>query len=406
MSMESVVAPQVGESIKEVRILSWKKGHGDVVRSGDVLLEIETDKASVEVSAQHSGKLEILKQAEETVLVGSVLGKIDTSVKAGVAANSSTASSSPTQAMPVPTKSPTLSSLSPGGGVSTPQSTGQSRRDKDSFLTESSAPQSTTQSMSIASIRPGVAAATPAQIPQKQDPEHLIAGESRKALSRIRIKIAENLVRAQNEFAILTTFNEVDLTKVMEVRAKHKDDVKKKHGVGLGFMSFFTRATCLALKEQPLLNASIDGTDMILRDFVNMGIAVGTERGLVVPVVRSADKMTFVEIEKAIAAFADKAKNNKISIDDMSGGTFTISNGGVYGSMLSTPILNPPQSGILGMHNIMKRPIVIDDKIEIRPMMYLALSYDHRIVDGKEAVTFLVNIKKRLENPTELGLDF
>jgi 2-oxoglutarate dehydrogenase E2 component (dihydrolipoamide succinyltransferase) len=171
-------------------------------------------------------------------------------------------------------------------------------------------------------------------------------------------------------------------------------------------MSFFTRACCLALKDQPLLNASIDGTDMILRDFVNMGVAVGTDRGLVVPVLRNADKLSFAQIEQSIAAFADKAKNNKLSIDDMSGGTFTISNGGVYGSLLSTPILNPPQSGILGMHNIVKRPIVVNDKIEIRPMMYLALSYDHRIVDGKEAVSFLVNIKKRLENPTELNLDF
>jgi 2-oxoglutarate dehydrogenase E2 component (dihydrolipoamide succinyltransferase) len=171
-------------------------------------------------------------------------------------------------------------------------------------------------------------------------------------------------------------------------------------------MSFFTRACCLALKDQPLLNASIDGTDMILRDFVNMGVAVGTDRGLVVPVLRNADKLSFAQIEQSIAAFADKAKNNKLSIDDMSGGTFTISNGGVYGSLLSTPILNPPQSGILGMHNIVKRPIVVNDKVEIRPMMYLALSYDHRIVDGKEAVSFLVNIKKRLENPSELNLDF
>ncbi len=387
MSFESVLAPQVGESIKEVRILSWKKGSGDLVRSGEVLLEIETDKASVEVAAPFSGKLEITKAAEETVLVGSVIGKIDTSVKveAGAAAASSSTPSAPAKASP----SPSLSngSASPSGTI---------RKDKDSFLAEVS---TTAPSVSSSPSTPRSPAAT-------HVPEKLIPGETRKALSRLRLKIAENLVRAQNEFAILTTFNEVDLTQVGELRAKHKDDFKKKNGVGLGYMSFFTRACCLALKDQPLLNASIDGTDMILRDFVNMGVAVGTDRGLVVPVLRNADKLSFAQIEQSIAAFADKAKNNKLSIDDMSGGTFTISNGGVYGSLLSTPILNPPQSGILGMHNIVKRPIVVNDKIEIRPMMYLALSYDHRIVDGKEAVSFLVNIKKRLENPTELNLDF
>jgi 2-oxoglutarate dehydrogenase E2 component (dihydrolipoamide succinyltransferase) len=387
MSFESVLAPQVGESIKEVRILSWKKGSGDLVRSGEVLLEIETDKASVEVAAPFSGKLEITKAAEETVLVGSVIGKIDTSVKveAGAATVSSSTPSVPAKASP----SPTLSN----GSAS---SSGTIRKDKDSFLAEVS---TNTPSVSSSPSIPRSPAAT-------HVPEKLIPGETRKALSRLRLKIAENLVRAQNEFAILTTFNEVDLTQVGDIRAKHKDDFKKKNGVGLGYMSFFTRACCLALKDQPLLNASIDGTDMILRDFVNMGVAVGTDRGLVVPVLRNADKLSFAQIEQSIAAFADKAKNNKLSIDDMSGGTFTISNGGVYGSLLSTPILNPPQSGILGMHNIVKRPIVVNDKIEIRPMMYLALSYDHRIVDGKEAVSFLVNIKKRLENPTELNLDF
>ena len=390
MSLESVLAPQVGESIKEVRILSWKKGTGDLVRSGEVLLEIETDKASVEVAAPYSGKLEITKAAEETVLVGSVIGKIDTSVK--VEAGAATTTSSPASS---PTKTSSTSTLSNGNGL------GNIRKDKDSFLAEVS---TSTPTAAYSTSTTTQAAAKSVAVPHV--PEKLVPGETRKALSRLRLKIAENLVRAQNEFAILTTFNEVDLTQVGELRAKHKDDFKKKHGVGLGYMSFFTRACCLALKDQPLLNASIDGTDMILRDFVNMGVAVGTDRGLVVPVLRNADKLSFAQIEQSIAAFADKAKNNKLSIDDMSGGTFTISNGGVYGSLLSTPILNPPQSGILGMHNIVKRPIVVNDKIEIRPMMYLALSYDHRIVDGKEAVSFLVNIKKRLENPSELNLDF
>ena len=384
MSLETVVAPQVGESIKEVRILNWKKNSGDLVKSGEILLEIETDKASVEVAAQYSGKLQIIKNAEETVPVGAVLGNIDTSVKV----EGGVAKAAPTPILASNLTSPATSPVAANGT--------QVRRDKDSFLSEASSfspasPQATT-SKNITSTQ--------------NSPEKLLSGETRKPLSRLRLKIAENLVRAQNEFAILTTFNEVDLTQVMELRAKQKDTFKQKNGVSLGFMSFFTRACCLALKDQPLLNSSIDGTDMIQRDFVNMGIAVGTERGLVVPVLKNADKMTFAEIEKGIAAFAEKAKNNKISIEDMSGGTFTISNGGVYGSLLSTPILNPPQSGILGMHNIVKRPMVIDDKVVIRPMMYLALSYDHRIVDGKEAVTFLVNIKKRLENPKDLNLDF
>jgi 2-oxoglutarate dehydrogenase E2 component (dihydrolipoamide succinyltransferase) len=375
-----------------------------------VLLEIETDKASVEISAQASGKLQIIKKAEETVPVGSLLGNIDTSVKvAGAAAPASdkVKEGEKTAAMPLPqSNGSTRVNTAVNNTAMASQTASPTRRDRDAFLQEASVTVSSTPTLvpTTSTLVP------PAQQNQKTTnaslPEKLVGGETRKALSRLRIKIAENLVKAQNEFAILTTFNEVDLTQVTELRAKNKDSFKKKHGVGLGFMSFFTRACCLGLKEQPLLNASIDGTDMILRDFVNMGIAVGTERGLVVPVVRNADKMTFAEIELAILAYAEKAKNNKLSIEDMSGGTFTISNGGVYGSMLSTPILNPPQSGILGMHNIMKRPIVVNDKIEIRPMMYLALSYDHRIVDGKEAVTFLVALKKRLENPTELQLDF
>lgn len=389
MSMETVVAPQVGESIKEVRILNWKRNSGDIVRSGEVLLEIETDKASVEVAAPHSGKLEIVKAAEETVAVGSVVGKIDTSV----AAEQSSRKPNDTS-----TSIPTSQVAPRAVAAEQPKPVGQIRKSKDSFLTDASSKATVVQTSSAAPA----ASSTVAKAVQ----EKLVSGETRKPLSRLRLKIAENLVRAQNEFAILTTFNEVDLSKVIELRTKHKDSFKKKNGVGLGFMSFFTRATCLAIKDQPLLNASIDGTDMILRDFVNIGVAVGSERGLVVPVIRNAQKMSFAEIEKNIASYGEKAKAGKLSIEDMNGGTFTISNGGVYGSLLSTPILNPPQSGILGMHNIVKRAMVIEDKIEIRPMMYLALSYDHRIVDGKEAVTFLVKIKALLENPVDLGLDF
>jgi 2-oxoglutarate dehydrogenase E2 component (dihydrolipoamide succinyltransferase) len=231
-------------------------------------------------------------------------------------------------------------------------------------------------------------------------------GDRRVPMPSIRKRIAERLVFAQHTAAILTTFNEVDMKPVQDVRAKHKDAFEKKYGVKLSFMSFFTRACTLALKELPAVNASIDGTDIVYHDYADIGVAVGTERGLVVPVVRGADKLDFAGIEKGIGELALKARNNKLSIADMSGGTFTISNGGTYGSLLSTPILNPPQSGILGMHKIMDRPVAINGKVEIRPMMYLALSYDHRIIDGKEAVTFLVRVKDLLENPEKLGLDF
>ena len=241
-----------------------------------------------------------------------------------------------------------------------------------------------------------------AALPKTQDK----AGDRRVPMPMIRQRIAERLVFAQHTAAILTTFNEVDMKPVMDMRTQHKDAFEKKYGVKLSFMSFFTRACCLALKQLPAVNAAIDGKDFVYHDYCDIGVAVGTERGLVVPVIRGAEKMNFAEIEKGIGELALKARNNKLSIADMSGGTFTISNGGTYGSLLSTPILNPPQSGILGMHKIMDRAIVINGKVEVRPMMYLALSYDHRIIDGKEAVTFLVAVKDLLENPTKLGLDF
>jgi 2-oxoglutarate dehydrogenase E2 component (dihydrolipoamide succinyltransferase) len=231
-------------------------------------------------------------------------------------------------------------------------------------------------------------------------------GDRRVPMSLLRIKIAERLKSAQNNAAMLTTFNEVDLLNVNALRKQFKDKFKAKHGVNLGYMSFFTRACALALKEFEAVNASIDGNDIVYHDYIHMGIAVGTDRGLVVPVLRNADKLDFVGIEKGIVELATKARDGKLGISDMAGGTFTITNGGVYGSMLSTPILNPPQSAILGMHNIQDRAVVVDGKIEVRPIMYLAVSYDHRIIDGKEAVSFLVAIKKRLENPEELGLDF
>lgn len=408
----NILAPLVGESITEVSILKWAKQNGEAVKSGDMILEIESDKATVEIVAEASGQLNILKQAGERVAVKSVIGFIDDAAQGTAPSASSGASSGvkappppPTASAPAPKAPPTPSASSAAQGDLSPavrkavvennvdpskiQGTGKDGRltkgDVFSFLAAG-----------------GTNQVSGAQMPVKQDKP----GDRRVPMPMIRQRIAERLVFAQHTAAILTTFNEVDMKPVQDVRAQHKDAFEKKNGVKLSFMSFFTRACTLALKQLPAVNASIDGKDFLYHDYVDMGVAVGTERGLVVPVLRGADKMTFAEIEKGIGDLALKARNNKLSIADMSGGTFTISNGGTYGSLLSTPILNPPQSGILGMHKIMDRAVVINGKVEVRPMMYLALSYDHRIIDGKEAVTFLVTVKDLLENPTKLGLDF
>ncbi len=404
-----ILAPLVGESITEVSILKWNKKNGEAVRSGDVLLEIESDKATVEIVAEYSGALTIVKGDGERVAVKSVIAFIDDAATGTTAAPPApkAASTGAKTPPPPPVSKPVSSSagstasevLSPAvrkavveNNVNPSQIQGTG---KDGRLLKGDV---------MAFIASGGARSAPtaAALPQPQDKP----GDRRVPMPSIRRRIAERLVFAQHTAAILTTFNEVDMKPVQDMRAQHKEAFEKKYGVKLSFMSFFTRACTLALKQLPAVNASIDGSDIVYHDYCDMGIAVGTERGLVVPVVRGADKMSFAEIEKAIGELALKARNNKLSIADMSGGTFTISNGGTYGSLLSTPILNPPQSGILGMHKIMDRPVVVNGKIEIRPMMYLALSYDHRIIDGKEAVTFLVTLKDLLENPAKLGLDF
>jgi 2-oxoglutarate dehydrogenase E2 component (dihydrolipoamide succinyltransferase) len=403
-----ILAPMVGESITEVSILKWAKKNGEAVKSGDVLLEIESDKATVEIVAEHSGALTILKNDGERVAVKSVIAFIDDSV-AGTASTGPAKTPSATAAPTAPKASTpatataasaaALDSLSPAVrkavveanvNPAQVQGTGKGGRILKGDV--------------MAFIASGGArtAPTAAALPTVTDKP----GDRRVPMPSIRRRIAERLVYAQHTAAILTTFNEVDMKPVQDVRARHKESFEKSTGSKLSFMSFFTRACALALKQIPAVNASIDGTDIVYHDYCDIGIAVGTERGLVVPVLRGAGEMTFAQIEKGIGDMAVKARNNKLSIADMTGGTFTISNGGTYGSLLSTPILNPPQSGILGMHKIMDRPVVVDGKIEIRPMMYLALSYDHRIIDGKEAVTFLVTLKDLLENPTKLGLDF
>jgi 2-oxoglutarate dehydrogenase E2 component (dihydrolipoamide succinyltransferase) len=398
----NILAPLVGESITEVSILKWNKQNGEAVKAGDQILEIESDKATVEIVAEQSGVLNISKQAGERVQVKSVIGFID---DAGTAtATASTGTSKPSTPPPTPTsKSPATTpaanteGLSPAvrkavveNNVNPTQVKGTG---KDGRLTKGDV---------FAFLAAGGTSQVTAQAPKPQDK----AGDRRVPMPMIRQRIAERLVFAQHTAAILTTFNEVDMKPVMDIRSQHKDAFEKKYGVKLSFMSFFTRACTLALKQLPAVNAEIQGKDFLYHDYADIGVAVGTDRGLVVPVVRGAEKLTFDGIEKAIGELALKARNGKLSINDMSGGTFTISNGGTYGSLLSTPILNPPQSGILGMHKIMDRAVVINGKVEVRPMMYLALSYDHRIIDGKEAVTFLVTIKDLLENPTKLGLDF
>lgn len=405
-----ILAPAVGESITEVSILKWAKQSGEAVKSGDMLLEIESDKATVEIVAEHSGVLTILKGDGEQVEVKSQIGVIDDAAEATVKSSASSPAGSP----PPP----------PGAGSKTPPPPPSQHTSTSSSHSQTLSP-AVKKAVTENNVNPDQVKGTgkdgrvtkgdvfeflanggdkqvQSDLPQKKDKP----GDRRVKMPNIRQKIAERLVFAQHTAAILTTFNEVDMKPVMDLRKKHKDAFQEKYGAKLSFMSFFTRACVLALKDIPAVNAAIDGKDMIYHDYCDIGIAVGTERGLVVPVIRGTEKMTFVDIENAIGAMAVKARDGKLGIADMTGGTFTISNGGTYGSLLSTPILNPPQSGILGMHKIMDRPIVVDGKVEVRPMMYLALSYDHRIIDGKEAVTFLIKVKERLEKPEELGLDF
>jgi 2-oxoglutarate dehydrogenase E2 component (dihydrolipoamide succinyltransferase) len=395
------------------------------VKSGELLLEIESDKATVEIVAEATGALTIMKEAGERIPVGEVIGMIDDSAtgttsaeapKAAAAASAPKAAAPSAPASSAPSSAGASALMSPavrkavaetGADINQIQGTGKGGRvTKGDVLgfnagAPAAAPaQTASYGGNFGSVSPAAAPAAAKPAPQIQ----LREGDRRVPMSNLRARIAERLVQAQHTAAILTTFNEVDMTAVNALRAKHKDAFKAKHGVSLGFMSLFGRACVEALKLIPEVNASIDGRDVIYHDYVDLGVAVGTERGLVVPVVRGADKMSNVDIEKKIAELALKARDGKLSIADMSGGTFTISNGGVYGSLMSTPILNPPQSGILGMHKIQDRPMVVNGKIEIRPMMYLALSYDHRLIDGKGAVTFLVHLKDFLENPEKLNL--
>ncbi|MDF0596441.1 2-oxoglutarate dehydrogenase complex dihydrolipoyllysine-residue succinyltransferase [Psychromarinibacter halotolerans] len=395
-----VMVPTLGESVTEATVATWFKKVGDTVSQDEMLCELETDKVSVEVPAPASGTLtEILKNEGDTVEAGGQLAVLSSGD--GAAASAPAAASDAPAEAPAASggkdveDAPSAKKLMAEKGLSPDQVTGtgkDGRIMKEDVLKAASAPK---------------AAPAPAAKPAPRAPSTAADAdrEERVKMTRLRQTIARRLKDAQNTAAMLTTYNEVDMGAVMDLRKEYKDLFEKKHGVKLGFMSFFTKACIHALKEVPDVNAEIDGTDVVYKNFVHMGIAVGTPTGLVVPVVRDADQMSFAEIEKTIAELGIKARDGKLSMADMQGGTFTISNGGVYGSLMSSPILNPPQSGILGMHKIQQRPMVVDGQIVARPMMYLALSYDHRIVDGKGAVTFLVRVKEALEDPRRLLMD-
>jgi 2-oxoglutarate dehydrogenase E2 component (dihydrolipoamide succinyltransferase) len=415
MSVE-VRVPQLGESVTEAVITRWMKADGDTVAADEPLCELESDKATLELPSPAAGTLHITKQAGATVKVDEVIAAIE----AGAAAKAAAPAKAPAPRTPAP--APAAAATKPAvAPVAPPPKAPEPRPATVTALSPAARRVAEEQGVDTAAIegtgrggritKPDVvaaAAAKPAAAPvpvAAPRPVVSAADEERVAMTPLRKTIARRLVEAQHTAAILTTFNEVDMSAVMALRSRYKDQFAEKHGVSLGFMSFFSRACVLALQEIREVNARIEGDEIVYNHRVHLGIAASTEKGLVVPVVRNADQLGIADLEREIGRLADLARSNKLTIADLSGGTFTISNGGVFGSLLSTPILNPPQSGILGMHKIEKRPVAIGDQVVIRPMMYVALSYDHRIVDGRGAVTFLVRVKERLESPERLFLE-
>ncbi|WMT86852.1 2-oxoglutarate dehydrogenase complex dihydrolipoyllysine-residue succinyltransferase [Pelagibacterium sp. 26DY04] len=409
MSTE-VRVPTLGESVTEATIGQWFKKVGDAVSADEPIVELETDKVTIEVPAPVSGTIEAISVNEgDTVEVGALIAAIAAGAAPAKQAEEPKAEAAKPAEAPKPAETP-----APAAKTEMPPAPSAAKlmaeRDVDPSSVEGSGKRGQVlkedvfKALERTSAQPAPAAAQPAQTraPSKQEDA---SREERVKMTRLRQTIAKRLKDAQNTAAMLTTFNEVDMKPVMDLRNSYKELFEKKHGVKLGFMGFFTKAVVHALKEIPAVNAEIDGIDIIYKNFAHIGVAVGTDKGLVVPVVRDADQMTIAEIEKEIARLGKAARDGELSMADMQGGTFTISNGGVYGSLMSTPILNAPQSGILGMHKIQERPVVVGGQVVVRPMMYLALSYDHRIVDGKEAVTFLVRVKESLEDPQRLVLD-
>jgi len=400
-----IKVPPVGESITEVTLSRWAKKEGDIVKMDEIIAELESDKATFELTAEKAGQIHLKVAEGDTVPVGNLVAIIDTALAGAPETNNTSSSKENT-----PTTSPALKLEDSKGdsyakgfpspaaakvlaekGIEPSMVNGTGR---DGRITLGDAQASSKEPSPIKKEEPKL---IPLSLPGERS-------ERREKLSNLRKTIGKRLVAVKNETAMLTTFNEVDMQPIMDLRSRYKDKFKEKHQVGLGFMSFFTKAVCEALKEFPAVNAMINGEEIVYHNYVDISIAVSAPKGLMVPVIRNADSLSFAEIEKAIIELANKAKESKLSIEEMTGGTFSITNGGVFGSMLSTPILNPPQSAILGMHNIVERAVVIAGKIEIRPIMYLALSYDHRIIDGRESVSFLVRVKQFLEDPGRLLL--
>jgi 2-oxoglutarate dehydrogenase E2 component (dihydrolipoamide succinyltransferase) len=416
-----IVVPGLGESVTEATVAKWMKKVGDPVKADEALAELETDKVTQELYAPTAGTLgEITAPEGSVVAIGAVIGQITDGAAAAPAKPAPAAAPQPAAPAPAAAKAEPAAAAKPAAAEilspavrkmvaenkvdpSQVAGTGKDGRltkgDVTAHLAKPAAPQ-------ISPAAPQPPAARPSPQPETPHvPRALTANEERVPMSRLRRRIAERLKQAQNTAAMLTTFNEVDMGAVMSLREQYKESFEKRHKVKLGFMGFFVKAAIQALKEIPAVNGEIDGNDIIYKNHYDIGVAVGTEQGLVVPVVRDADKLSLPQIEGRIGELGKRARDGKLAVEDLMGGTFTISNGGVYGSLMSTPILNPPQSGILGMHKIQQRPIAVDGKVEIRPMMYLALSYDHRIIDGREAVTFLVRLKECLEDPQRLILE-
>jgi 2-oxoglutarate dehydrogenase E2 component (dihydrolipoamide succinyltransferase) len=418
--MADIVTPTLGESVTEATVAKWSKNAGESVKKDELLVELETDKVSLEVVASQDGVLTIDADEGATVTPGQKLGSIG-----AVGAQPAAAAPRPPAeaAKPTPAPEPAPAKPAPAAAAAEPTRPAEPAQplapSVQRIVAENKLDPATiagtgkdgriTKGDALAALETAPASASaPALVPiaaEPAAPRPLADREERVRMTRLRQTIAKRLKDAQNNAAMLTTFNEVDMTAVMALRNQYKDAFDKRHGVKLGFMSFFVRACIAALKDVPDVNAEIDGQDLVYKNHYDIGVAVGTEKGLVVPVVRDADALSLAGVEKAIAELGNKARDGRLSIEDMQGGTFTISNGGVYGSLMSTPILNAPQSGILGMHAIKERPIAVAGEVQIRPMMYLALSYDHRVVDGQGAVTFLVKVKEHIEEPQRLILD-
>ncbi|MBL7983555.1 MAG: 2-oxoglutarate dehydrogenase complex dihydrolipoyllysine-residue succinyltransferase [Flavobacteriales bacterium] len=401
MAIVDIKVPSPGESISEVRIAQWLVKDGDVVSKDQVIAEIDSDKATLELSAESAGQVKLLATADQTVNVGDVVARIDTSVAAPAATKAPAPAKEEKKAASAPAASAQPAAAQPAADNRSVTPVAKAMLDEKGVSADKvkgSGPNGRiTKSDVAAYVAGGVDAGAIAMNGWggKRD-------QSRVKMTTLRKKVAERLVAVKNQTAMLTTFNEVDMSAVMAMRDKYKDKFKEQKGVNLGFMSFFTKAVTEALRQFPAVNAQIDGEEMVMHDYADVGIAVSSPKGLMVPVIRNAEKMSLAEIEAKIKELAVKARDGKLSLEEMSGGTFTITNGGVFGSMLSTPILNPPQSAILGMHNIVERPVAVHGEVRIRPIMYVALSYDHRIIDGKESVSFLMAVKQMIEDPTKM----